>query len=97
MMLPSKKKVEIIKSLAPRWKLFGIYFDFDETGKTLDIIDAQFQNIETCCQEMLKYWLRGQSKVSVTWSGLLSVLEDCNEHCLCQDVKNAVENLASCS
>ena len=34
------KKIEIIKTVAPRWKDVGDLLDFDETGETLKEIEA---------------------------------------------------------
>ena len=37
------KKVEIIKSLTPQWRQLGLLMDFDDDGRTVDLIKAECQ------------------------------------------------------
>ncbi|CAI8022600.1 hypothetical protein GBAR_LOCUS13255 [Geodia barretti] len=37
----SGEKIEIIKSLAPEWKSFGVHLNFDDMGSQLSLIEAQ--------------------------------------------------------
>ena len=74
----SGEKVEIIKSLAPEWKSFGIHFNFDDTGAQLALIEAQHGqgNVRSCCRDMMIHWLLGNGEQPTTWRTLLRLLED---------------------
>ena len=83
--------MDIIKSIAPRWKQAGVYLDFDPDGNELDLIEADHKLYGSiiCCQEMFKRWLAGGG-VPATWGNLIEVLEDSQETHLVEQVKNAL-------
>ena len=58
---PGGGKVEIIKTVSPRWKEVGILLDFDATGVKLKQIEADndHEGVESCCRTMFQYWLEG--------------------------------------
>ena len=73
----SGERLEIIKSLAPDWKAFGVYLNFDTTGSQLSLIEAQHgrHNPQTCCRDMMIHWLLGNGQQPTTWRTLLALLE----------------------
>ena len=74
----SGERLRIIKSLAPDWKAFGVYLNFDATGSQLSLIEAQHgrHNPQTCCSDMMIHWLQGNGQQPATWRTLLALLED---------------------
>ncbi|CAI8021431.1 hypothetical protein GBAR_LOCUS12714 [Geodia barretti] len=74
----SGEKIEIIKSLAPDWKSFGVHLNFDDMGSQLSLIEAQHgqSNPQSCCRDMVIHWLLGNGEGPTTWRTLLALLED---------------------
>ena len=74
----SGEKIEIVKSLAPEWKDFGIHLNFDAMGSQLSLIEAQHgkNNPHACCREMMIHWLHGNGEQPTTWRTLLGLLKD---------------------
>ncbi|CAI8045854.1 hypothetical protein GBAR_LOCUS25353 [Geodia barretti] len=74
----SGEKIEIIKSLAPEWKSFGVHLNFDDMGSQLSLIEAQHgqSNPQSCCRDMMIHWLLGNGEGPTTWRTLLALLED---------------------
>jgi hypothetical protein len=74
----SGEKIEIIKSLAPEWKPFGVHLNFDDMGSQLSLIEAQHgqSNPQSCCRDMVIHWLLGNGEGPTTWRTLLALLED---------------------
>ena len=72
------ERIEIIKSVATRWKDIAVLFDFDATGKALQQIEAGrgSEGAESCCRAMFQLWLEGKGAKPVSWATLLKVLED---------------------
>ena len=85
-------KIEIIKIISPKWKDIGTLLDFDQTGATLNQIQANegAKGVEACCRAMLQYWLEGKGKQPATWTTLLGVLQDSNFQELARRLKRAV-------
>ena len=83
------EKVEIIKSLTPQWRQLGLLMDFDDEGRTVDLIKAEYQSEgqTVCCQEVFKLWLRGPD---ATWGNLIELLIDCEQTALAEQVKDAL-------
>lgn len=89
---PQGKRVEIIKSLAPKWKEFGLLLDFDPTGNELDIIDRDHRGegcIE-CCTSMFSLWLQGRGRQPAIWETLLDLLENFHRRSLVQQIRTAI-------
>ncbi len=88
---PSGKRVEIIKTIAPDWNKFGIYFDFDKTGQTLKCIAKEhpFNPID-CCTHMMREWLEGRGRQPATWATLIDLLKDAEMNDLAQQVEKIV-------
>ena len=82
------QKVQIIKQLAPQWKDFGISFDFDPEGQTLNLIEAEqkLNGPTACCQAMFQHWLAGNG-VPASWSTLIELLEDAEQSHLADQIK----------
>ena len=74
----SGERIEIIKSLAPNWKEFGVLLNFDEMGSQLSLIEAQHgkNNPQACCRDMMIHWLHGNGEQPTTWRTLLGLLKD---------------------
>ena len=86
-MKTSKGKVEIMKTIAPKWKDFCILMDFDANGNKMMLIEAEQKGSPVeCCQEMFRHWLAGNGKPA-TWGSLLELLEDCEQSYLVKQIK----------
>ena len=87
-------KVEIIKTIASKWKKFGIHFDFDEQGHILDTIAEKYPRDPIgCCTEMMKTWLEGRGRQPVTWATLTELLKDNEYNDLAQQLEDVVPPL----
>ena len=87
------KKIEIINTIAPKWKAFGIHFDFDEQGHTLDRIDNNHPNDATAgCTAMMKKWLEGEGRQPATWATLIELLKDAKYNDLAHQLEEVVPN-----
>ena len=64
--------------------------DFDEGGRTVDLIKAEYQSEGqiVCCQEVFKLWLKGPD---ATWGNLIELLIDCEQTALAEQVKDALD------
>ena len=83
--------LEIIETVAPKWKTVGYLMDFDPDGRKVDVIEANYahrQNgVVTCCQEIFKLWLRGKD---ATWKKLNEILNSSGHKVLAEQVMDAV-------
>ena len=91
---PSGERVEIISTLAPDWKDFGIQLDFDDTGRTLDRIDREhpLRPID-CCTQMMREWLEGRSRQPATWATLIDLLKCVHLNVLAEQVERMLLEL----
>ena len=84
------QKVEIVASIARKWKQVGIHLDFDATGEYLDTIETgNEKDPSSCCQAMFQYWLKGNG-VEQTWGQLIEILKDCKLGTLAGDVEKVL-------
>ena len=73
---PNGETVEIVSSVAPKWKDVGIFLDFDDTGQCLDTIESGYEKDPVaCCQAMFQHWLKGNGEEQ-TWEKLVEILKD---------------------
>ena len=57
---PGGQKVEIVASVAGKWKEIGVHLDFDDTGQHLDTIETGYEKDPlACCHAMFRHWLKG--------------------------------------
>ena len=82
-------KIEIIKTVSPRWKDVGDLLDFDPTGTKLEEIQANKggEGVGACCRAMFQFWLEGNGVKPVSWATLLTVLRDSNFPTLADQVE----------
>ena len=82
-------KIEIIKSVTPKWQEFGILLDFDADGDMLNLIEAEkkLNGPVACCQQMFRHWLAGNGRPA-TWGELIELLEDCELSHLADQIRN---------
>jgi len=80
------KKVEIVKTIAPAWKQFGLLLELDPKGEEVRRIEAAHaQNGPViCCQEMFTVWL---DSPEATWGNLIELLIDSEQEELAEQVK----------
>ena len=85
------QKVQIIRDLAPKWKDFAIYLDFDPDGQTLNLIEAEqkMNGPVACCQAMFQHWLAGNG-VPATWGTLIELLQDAEQSHLAEQIKGVL-------
>jgi hypothetical protein len=88
----SRNRIEIIKTVSPRWRDIGTLLDFDDTGGTLDQIEADRgrEGVESCCQAVFQHWLKGNGVQPATWATLLEILNNCRFRNLSTQVRDAL-------
>ena len=80
--------MEVISTIAAKWKKFGIFLDFDETGQTLDCIAKDHPlDVEECCTAMMREWLQGRGRQPATWATLIDLLKDAKINVLAQQLE----------
>ena len=74
-------KIEIITSIAPMWKDFGVLLEFDDDGTKMNLIEAnqRVNGPAACCTEMFQTWLQGAGRQPVSWDLVIELLEDCEQ------------------
>ena len=89
----SDKKLEIIKSVTPKWKEFGDLLEFDHDGTHLDVIEAKHPNNRPAsCREMFQYWLAGNGVEPVSWRTLVSLLRNVEKNTLAKDLEQMLSD-----
>ena len=91
MRTPDGNKVEVIKSVAPKWKDICIQMDFDPTGDTMDLIASTERDPESCSRSMFQKWLKRSEVQPATWGTLIQILEECKCNNLVGKVKGALK------
>ena len=78
MKAPNGKRIEIIKTVAPRWLDIGDMLNFDAKGEKLKQIRKEEGNRgdEAICRKMFQLWLEGSGIKPILWATLLRILED---------------------
>ena len=84
------RKVEIIRSISPRWREIGDHLDFDPTGVKLDQIEADHTGVDSCCRAMFQHWLEGNGVQPASWTTLIQILNDCQFLNLAAEVRDAL-------
>ena len=95
MMLTTTKgeRVNIVKSIAPNWRIFGLLMDLDSTGQKVRHIEAEHackQNGQVdviCCLELFTHWLVGPH---ANWGNLIELLAYSKNTELAEQVKDAL-------
>jgi len=88
LLLFSGRRIEIIKTLAPRWQHFGTHLGFDSVGRNIDLIRERHPgDPESACKEMFQMWLKGCGVGPATWRTLAQLLEDFEHKILAADVR----------
>ena len=78
--------------VASHWYDFGVELLENEYIEQLDIIEKNHPgDVQTCCREMLKYWL--QIDTEATWNTLTDSLEGIGKKALAKKVKDAVKSM----
>ena len=86
--------MEIIESIAAKWKTVGIHMDFDPTGHTINLIGARHPlDPEACCTEMMQKWLGGRGRQPANWATLVRVLRDAEFSVLAGELEQVVPTL----
>ena len=89
---PGDQKVNIVASVAEKWKDIGFQLDFDDTGQQLDAIETCCKNDPlSCCHAMFQHWLKGNG-VDRTWGTLIAILKDCELGTLADQVWMALDH-----
>ena len=87
---PGGQKVEIVASVAGKWKEVGVLLDFDDTGQHLDTIETGNEKDPlACCHAMFRHWLKGNG-VDQTWGELIQILKDCKLGTLADNVEKVL-------
>ena len=89
------KRIEIIKSLSPDWKTFGVLLNFDDLGSHLSLIEAQHgqTNPLACCRTMMIHWIAGNGEQpTLPVKKLLDLLVDGKGAYLAEQIKQVLSN-----
>lgn len=88
------ERVEIIKTVASKWKDVCIAFEFDDTGSQLKNFTAEYAGhspVEPCRATFI-FWLEGNG-VEVTWRKLLEIITDGDKKIFADKIKQILEKL----
>ena len=84
-------RVNIMETIAPGWKTFGLLMDLDSTGQKVRHIEAEHAHKQNgqdiCCQELLTVWL---DRPDATWGNLIELLVDSEQGELAKQVRDAL-------
>ncbi len=85
-------QIEVLKSVAPFWRIVGALLDFDAGGTQLAFIESQNgqQNSLGCCQAMMVHWLAGNGVRPTTWRKLIEVLRDSEKDWLAEQLQQTL-------
>lgn len=85
-------QIEVLKSVAPDWRIVGALLDFDAGGTQLALIESQSgqQNPLGCCQAMMVHWLAGNGQQPATWRKLIEILRDSEKDWLAEQLQKAL-------
>ena len=84
-------KIQIIDTVASKWKLLGHLMNFDDTGTWVDKADNKHRgDPDSCCVAIFKHWLNGNGRGPHTWKTLIELLEDTDYQVLADEVRSAI-------
>lgn len=88
----SGQNISIKTALAADWKEFGYYFDFDQDGSFLNLIETECGKHKpvACYCEMMRKWLAGHGEQPPSWRTLVRLLREFEKNTLAQDVEDAL-------
>ena len=84
------RKVEIIRTVSPKWREIGVHLNFDPTGVKLAQIEADHTGVDSCCRAMFQHWLEGNGVQPASWTTLIQILEECHFRSLAAQVRDAL-------
>ena len=94
---PSLKEIidyNIRDQVATVWHDLGVQLLPDHLHAQLDIIEENNPiNVQKCCTEMFKYWLKVDTAAS--WSKLINALLHINQNQLAESIRNTFEGIST--
>lgn len=93
--IPGKQTFKIVTHIASNWRNVGLLLDFDPTGKTIGIIEAERgkEGVVSCCRAMFQHWLQGHGVKPATWGKLFNILNDSGFPVLASDIEKALRDM----
>ena len=80
-------KVNLVEYIAPDYFTFGILLLEDDNGAKICALQKKLmKNATDICRQVLMLWLKGMGKQPVTWSTLVTVLQESDLNQLAQNI-----------
>ena len=85
----SGRRVNLIEKIAPDYFMFGILLLEDDNGDQIIALEIELmKNAVNICRQIFMLWLKGKGKQPVTWSTLVTVLQEIDLNQLAQSIAN---------
>ena len=86
--------IDIKNALAADWKEFGYYFDFDNDGSFLNLIETECGKHKpvACYQEMMMKWIKGRGEQPASWRTFLKLLQQFGRNVLAKNIEDALDH-----
>ena len=82
------RKVNLVEKIRPDYFMFEILLLEDDNGGQIAAFEKeQMKNAVDICRQIFMWWLKGKGKQPVTWSTLVTVLQEMDLLRVIADVK----------
>ena len=81
------RKVNLLEKIGSDYFMFGILLLEDDDGDQIFAFEKeQMKNAVDICRQIVKLWLKGKGKQPVTWSTLVTVLQEMDLNQLAKNI-----------
>ena len=80
------RKVNLIEKIGPDYFIFGVLLLEDDGGQIVAFEKEQMKNAVDICRQIFMWWLKGKGKQPVTWSTLVTVLQEIDLNQLAKNI-----------
>ena len=83
------RKVNLVEKIGPDYFMFGILLlEDDDGGQIVAFEKEQMKNAVDICRQIFMWWLKGKGKQPVTWSTLVTVLQEMDLNQLAKNISD---------
>lgn len=87
----SDRKLNVVKEIGVHYMKLGIFLLEDDNGEQTSAIEQEFnRDAERINIKLLQKWLSGTGRKPVTWSTLITVLQDMELHTLASNIEQHI-------
>ena len=81
------RKVNLVEKIGSDYFMFGILLLEDDDGDQIFAFEKeQMKNAVDICRQIFMWWLKGKGKQPVTWSTLVTVLQEMDLNQLARNI-----------